>query len=224
MAIRSAIIALALGTIPAAANAVAFFNISSGTSVAIPSNNDFKANLNGLGLFKYSDIRNISLVGTGRVTFEFLGAESGYNNSFKIGSQIFYTESANANRFVNPNGPILFHTGIYNASTFKPSFFTASPLGAGQPGNGNGFGIFSPTSIGNTTVGNNGFTATTIYFGFDDRTSHPDKDFDDIIVRATVSAVPEPAIWGSMILGFGVIGGALRRRGTRTARGGLAPA
>jgi hypothetical protein len=33
------------------------------------------------------------------------------------------------------------------------------------------------------------------------------------------SAVPEPATWAVMLLGFGVIGGALRHRAARTARG-----
>lgn len=214
MALRSIVFALALAAGPAAASAATYFDISGGAVSTVPGGNDFKSYLNGLNLKRYSDVRGISLVGTGRVTFAFLGAESGYHNSFKIGSQVFYTENANANKF---GAPVVFHTGIFNATTFKPSFYTASPLGAGQPGNGNGFGIFSPIS-----VGTNGFKATTVYFGFDDRTPQPDRDFDDIIVSATVSAVPEPTVWAAMLLGFGMIGAALRRRSARATHGGLA--
>jgi hypothetical protein len=219
--LRSAIIALALGAVPAAANAVAFFNVSAGPSSAIQTNNDFKMQLSSLLLKKYSDTRNIALVGKGKVTFEFLASESGYTNAFKIGS-VIYPETAYSNFF---SAPVVFHTGIYTAATFKPSFITASPInvglgiGDGLPGTGKGFGIFSKAS-----AGNGAFTTNTVYFGMDDRTGHPDLDFDDMIVRATVSAVPEPAVWGSMILGFGLIGGALRRRVARTAPGGLATA
>ncbi|MEG3125549.1 PEPxxWA-CTERM sorting domain-containing protein [Sphingomonas sp. GB1N7] len=35
-------------------------------------------------------------------------------------------------------------------------------------------------------------------------------------VRFNVAAVPEPATWGMMILGFGLMGGAMRRRSTKT--------
>ena len=38
-------------------------------------------------------------------------------------------------------------------------------------------------------------------------------EFDNL-----AAAVPEPAMWGMMILGFGLVGGALRRRPTSTVR------
>jgi hypothetical protein len=34
----------------------------------------------------------------------------------------------------------------------------------------------------------------------------------------TFSGVPEPATWGLMILGFGLVGGAMRRRQTISLR------
>lgn len=121
--------------------------------------------------------------------------------------------------------PVAFHSAIYTAASFKPSFITALPTNVGLgiddglPGTGKGFGIFSSMATGNSA-----FTTNTVYFGMDDRTGHPDLDFDDMIVRATVSAVPEPTIWAAMILGFAPIGGALRRRVSRTAPGSLATA
>jgi glucose/arabinose dehydrogenase len=47
------------------------------------------------------------------------------------------------------------------------------------------------------------------------------KTFGDIYRLSSLAAVPEPASWMMMIAGFGLVGGALRRRGMRTA-GGLA--
>ncbi len=210
--------ALALAAGPAAAVAAPFFNLTGGPSSAIAANNDFKGQLATLGMKYYSDSRNVVLAGgTGRVSFAFLGSESGYTNYFKIGTTTY--AEADSNRFANP---FVFHTGIYNAGSFKPSFLTLSPAGTGSPGNNTGFGIFIPNSTGPRAPGNGAIRATTVYFGFDDRTAHPDRDFDDMIVRATVSAVPEPAIWGTMILGFGVIGSALRRRVSRSASRRLA--
>lgn len=42
-------------------------------------------------------------------------------------------------------------------------------------------------------------------------------DGDAPISSATLTAVPEPATWGMMILGFGVLGAAMRRRSTKIA-------
>lgn len=42
------------------------------------------------------------------------------------------------------------------------------------------------------------------------------------VQAAVASAVPEPATWGMMVLGFGAIGGAVRRRRKVTARLGYA--
>ena len=38
--------------------------------------------------------------------------------------------------------------------------------------------------------------------------------FDDVSVTAATAAVPEPATWGLMIAGFGLVGAAMRRRQT----------
>ena len=51
------------------------------------------------------------------------------------------------------------------------------------------------------------------YIGYDDQITGADDNHDDLIIRATVSpAVPEPATWAMMLLGFGAAGFAMRRR------------
>jgi len=66
-----------------------------------------------------------------------------------------------------------------------------------------------------TTFGNYGFTfvadstSTTISFNVDRTTDSVDGILDNV----AVGAVPEPASWALLILGFGVLGSALRRRG-----------
>ncbi len=41
---------------------------------------------------------------------------------------------------------------------------------------------------------------------------------NDVAFKASFGAVPEPATWALMILGFGVVGGAMRRRQSATAK------
>lgn len=59
------------------------------------------------------------------------------------------------------------------------------------------------------------YTSDTLYFGFNDNGSR-DADYDDYVIKIT-SAVPEPATWGLMLVGFGLMGAAMRRRTVRTS-------
>ena len=43
------------------------------------------------------------------------------------------------------------------------------------------------------------------------------NQLDNIVVTAATGAVPEPATWAMMIAGFGLVGGAMRRRSTKIA-------
>lgn len=56
----------------------------------------------------------------------------------------------------------------------------------------------------------------SLYLGFEDKAGGGDKDYDDaqfVVTNATLrDAVPEPAVWGTLILGFGMVGIAARRR------------
>ena len=82
-----------------------------------------------------------------------------------------------------------------------------TPATVGQAG----FGIFVPQG----TV--SGQSLSTFYFAYDDQATNPDRDYDDMIIRAVVHpAVPEPATWAMMLVGFGGMGVALRRRRRQT--------
>lgn len=100
-------------------------------------------------------------------------------------------------------------TGTLLASTALPLTTTGAcdPTIAG----GAQYCPFSPFSVGFSG------TAQSVTFGG----SVNSQVFDDFTFGSTVvgGAVPEPASWGLMILGFGVVGGAMRyrRRATRVA-------
>jgi opacity protein-like surface antigen len=57
-----------------------------------------------------------------------------------------------------------------------------------------------------------GFNVTGGYYGAEDLpASSSDYDYNDFTFVSTTGAIPEPATWAMMILGFGLIGGALRQ-------------
>ena len=189
-------------TIGSAANA-AEVTIDPGTINPIASNNDFQAQLNGLGLWYIATAgTSITLDETSVITFELLGSESGYSDTFTAGG-VTYTENTSLlNLFGSPLtlGSDVFLAGLLSAN------FSASGGASGGVGSEN-FGVFLPTNNGDP------FNTNVFYLGYDDQITGPDDNHDDLIIRATVStAVPEPATWAMMLLGFGVAGFALRRR------------
>lgn len=100
----------------------------------------------------------------------------------------------------------------YNTLTIFGSFGSRAFTGVdfASPANGN---QSSPTTNGLFTAlaGAPGETFT----GFQLESSGDSFEIDNVAIAA---AVPEPATWAMMILGFGVIGGALRRAKRTTAR------
>ncbi len=50
------------------------------------------------------------------------------------------------------------------------------------------------------------------YFGAEDLAGGGDFNYTDMQFIARTGALPEPATWAMLILGFGVVGGAMRRR------------
>jgi hypothetical protein len=58
----------------------------------------------------------------------------------------------------------------------------------------------------------NSTTRRGSYFGFEDLDGGGDFNYQDLQFALRLGAIPEPATWAMMILGFGMIGGAMRRR------------
>ena len=133
----------------------------------------------------------------------------------------------------NLNDPAGFTTGFsfnYVSTTFSGSVgvwsgldatgtllatLNLSPNAGACSGYNAGFCPFSP--VGVTFAG----TAQSIAFGG----VANQIAFDDITFgSATPGTAPEPATWAMALIGFGLIGGALRRRGVRTHRLAYAPA
>jgi hypothetical protein len=129
-----------------------------------------------------------------------------------------------------------------NASTISYSAFTGGVRGAGAnffgtdvnglfvAGGGNGLtltatdasGTVTTTVVNPTTSTFIGFVSTTGLTGLTVRATTPNASYWATVNNLTLGgaavtpAVPEPATWGMMILGFGMIGAASRSRKVKT--------
>lgn len=196
--------ALALLGAPAAA---ATFTVTPGATAAIPNNNDFKAELNALGLDLFTTLGallGVNATAPFRVNFHYMGSESGFKDTFSAGS-VSGSEN-NSDHFAAPK---LIGSAVFNsAGDFNPTFTSNGNALISTPGM-DSFGIFLPGNL------QGAYESTVVYFGFDDQINNIDDNHDDFIVRATISAIPEPTTWAMMIGGLGMIGLGVRRRAVR---------
>lgn len=192
-------------TFSAPAQAVATLNVTIGTVTPVPSNNDFQANLQGIGLFNYTDIGSaVSLSSASKLKFEFVAREASFNNTFRTSSLTFTSMGPNTIAWdaAVPIGTQSYGAGAITDWQFIRPDSTSFSIGTQQ------FGIFLPRGV---TANSGTFSTRVLYLGFDDTGAGPDDNHDDMIIR--VSVVPEPATWAMMIAGFGLVGAAVRRRG-----------
>ena len=198
--------ALAATTLAAApASAASFIVTLGGAPVAVPAVNDFKGDLASLGFTLESVGALINVSGPGRIRFEFLGSESGYRDTFSFPGLPSFTETSLIENHFDDSVELGWATA--GSGPLQVQFTTsgnpiqgARPASIGTPG----FAVFLPTG---TTQG---YETNVVYFGYDDRGQF-DDNHDDFIVRATITAVPEPATWAMMIGGLGLVGATMRR-------------
>jgi len=174
----------------------------------IPDVNDFQGPLN-------TDYGVVNLVTTGSdivltedsiLTFWYLGSESGFDDSFAANGVT--GEENNSSHF--PGG-MLLGSANFNAGSLVGQllFSTLNPQGLNATVGDGGFGIFLPEGF------QSGSSVGEFLIGYDDQINQADDNHDDFIIRVLVTpAVPEPATWGMMLLGFGAVGFAMRRRRT----------
>ena len=173
---------------------------------AISGNNDFAGDLNttyGLDNMAAGSDTDISLTADALLTFYYLGSESGYMDMFTAGSVMGVENNSD-----NFPGGILLGSDIFLAGSLMGQLLFSSSSGAPATIGDEGFGIFLPDDyVSGTGV-------TEFFIGYDDQLTNPDDDnHDDFLVRVTVGpAVPEPATWAMMLMGFGAAGYAMRRR------------
>ena len=115
------------------------------------------------------------------------------------------------------NGNSLFATGSYNGDGDQASHWKDSP------GCGSQLGIMDPTACFGqrdevTALDLAAFDAIGYNLATDARSSSYLVNTAQIYNRFNATAVPEPMTWAMMVLGFGMAGFGLRRRGKVTTR------
>lgn len=198
--LRSAILgsAAAAALLMAGPALAAAFTVTPGAEFIIPTNNNFKGDLNAEGLTSYwTTGSTITLNYSQKLKFEFMASESGNTNRFTAGSIPEFTEIDKG------WGATLIGLQNYSAGAISDWTFNAS----GTPTNigDDGFGIFVPSGLLS-------YSSNVLYLGLDDFINNQDDNHDDFIIRVTAMPVPEPASWAMLIMGFGLVGAVARRR------------
>ena len=151
-------------TIGAASNSG--FDLTGTTGLSAASN---------ISLFNSTSVPTfgLSLLSAAKLTFEYLGSEAGFVNSFTVG----------ANTFKN-DGSTPLHT------TFSGNFGTG-PLDFSLSSSGGGTATNNGSISSNIAYAISVLTGNSVIVLFDD--SGSGHDFDDLAVKISVSAVPLPA-------------------------------
>ena len=149
-----------------------------------------------------------------KVEYTYLGKEAGDTNSFLVlGNLQFSTATSNygdtASEIVSLAGLLNF---AFGANQTTPTVINGSNSSTTNAPN---FFVSFYDRFGNLGA----LSGTSGVIAFDDGGNPADADYDDLVVRFTVSAVPEPATWAMMLLGFAGIGFLAYRRKPKLALG-----
>jgi hypothetical protein len=215
-------------TIGVSMSAHAGFVITGGSAQGLPIvDNKFNTELTGLGFSQMSSGAQLRVDQDGFVDFYYIGAESGFNNSFTgQGAGL----SGNNKGFLSEHNEAFDFSGYagftiaVSANDILDFSFTSDDATALTPvdnlhgTNLQGLGIYFDSS--------NADPLQQIVLGYDDQTIDDDNDFEDMLVRADfrpglpgpgadVSTVPLPAAVWLFGTGLAALGGLARQSARR---------
>ena len=171
---------------------VGTYSLGSGGGVSIDYlTGDIKDGTNGL-----------SLDGPAMVSYTYIGSEAGNRNySMDAGGAQFNNDTSSVN---DGSGPFSAVAGL-----LKFLFGTSSP--AGSVGVINNDGVAVQPSI-NYAIGYDVASDGQSAFLYFDDIAGGDRDFDDLVVKVSISAVPVPAAGFLLLAGLGGLAALKRRR------------
>ena len=207
--IKKSVCAIALVASALSAQADPTFSLSAGTTSNLAANPFFSATAAQLGIAVPTvTIGNLAVQGgPADVTYSYLGSEAGFQDkAFHTlpNTLLFTTPGSTGGAFSTACG-ICVSSPFFIANGSLPFQFV-SPLGTINNGSNGAaepnFGVWLSAD------------ATTAYLFFNDKGAGPDADFDDMIIKATlsVSKVPEPSTYAMLLAGLGIMGAVVRRR------------
>jgi hypothetical protein len=207
-------------TMGACMSAQAAFVVQGGATQNLPiAGNKFNTELTGLGFSQMASGAQLRVSQDGYIDFYYIGAESGFNNTFTAQSsalsgnnQGFLTEHNEGFNFAGYAGFTIAVSAndILNFSFTSDDATALTPVDNFTNSNLQGLGIyFDPSQSG---------SLQQVLLGYDDQTINDDNDFEDMLVRADfrpASVVPLPAAVWLFGAGLASLAGFARRSAQR---------
>jgi PEP-CTERM motif len=203
--LTKAVAALALA-VPSLALAAPTVQVNFPSTMPLPTapNNEFFAPLNALGIDRYASTgATMTLSDDAWIEFWFMGSESIFSDTFTAGP---ISHNENTSYQDNFAAPIYLGGAQFTAGSMLGKLVFSSDRGVLAGIGHDGFGIFLKAAQ------MSGQGVSEFYLGYDDQIGQADDNHDDYVVRALVSAVPEPGTWAMLVAGFALVGSLLRRR------------
>lgn len=184
--------------------------VDGGTFGLVATNPNFKNDVFGSvnGYFG----AQLQVDGPLRVEYTYLGREATDNNTF-FALDILRFSTVNSD--VNDHTNVLASAGLLNFAFGADQNTPTLSNGLNPSGPSNKPSFFISFYDKNGNLGAKSGTSGVI--AFDDGGNPGDADYDDLVVRFNVSAVPEPTTWAMMLLGFAGIGLLAYRRKSKLA-------
>lgn len=155
--------------------------------------------------------------------FGYFGAQLVADGPLKVEYTYLGKEASDTNTFFSL-GVLQFSTATSHVNDTTSAFASAGFLNFAFGTLTNGSNPSAPTNLPSFFISfydTNGklgaLTGTSGVIAFDDGGNPADADYDDLVVRFNVSAVPEPTTWAMMLIGFAGIGFLTYRRRAKPA-------
>lgn len=155
-----------------------------------------------------------SIGGLNYVAGSFNGATSPIDNAVSFGGLTnnfgSFTLSSLPFNYAGDTFSLLLSFTLPTGTSPNPTTLTANLLGSVVVGSDGGITIDFANNLGNPLAFNS--SAGMFYLTVNDISVFPNSPSQVLSGRIVMAAVPEPATWAMMLLGFGGIGFAMRRR------------